>query len=232
MSQDIPSDDLIRLKQRVESNPVSVTDILALADAYADLEHWREAIEAYETAISLDPSQSEVFNTLGTVYEEVERFDEAEKAYQQAIALDPKISAAYYNLGCLYEDQQRLPEAIEVYKKYLQYVENVEELTIIKDKFTEVSRLKIRKIGSLSLAKMLGVMYTVIGLIVGIISIIFSLFFAYQYSFSSSLSLINFMELILFPVGYGIIGLISGLIIAAIYNFVAGRLGGIELETE
>lgn len=34
------------------------------------------------------------------------------------------------------------------------------------------------------------------------------------------------------PLGYGLLGFIAGLIFAAIFNFVASQMGGIELEVE
>ncbi|WP_167879260.1 DUF3566 domain-containing protein [Methanococcoides vulcani] len=39
-------------------------------------------------------------------------------------------------------------------------------------------------------------------------------------------------SIIIFPILYGIIGLILGIIMAAIYNFVAGITGGLEIEVE
>jgi hypothetical protein len=38
--------------------------------------------------------------------------------------------------------------------------------------------------------------------------------------------------IILFPVLYGVLGLVGGAIGAALYNLFAGMFGGIELETE
>ena len=89
--------------------------------------------------------------------------------------------------------------------------------------------MNIRRVNSISLAKILGVMYVVLGLIFSVISVAFSLFFiGSPFRFFRFYDLLN---LLLIPVGYGIIGVISGFLIAYIYNFVAGKIGGIEIET-
>lgn len=230
MVQEIQTDELSRLKQQVALNPASFKDILALADMYVDLERWTEAIEQYKTAISLEPSNADVYNSLGTIYEEVDQLDEAEKAYQQAIKFDPKLPAPYYNLGCMYEDQQHLQKAVQAYKKYLEYVEAAGELAIVKHNLTKVTRMNIRRVNGASLAKILGVMYVAIGLIFWIISIVFSLFFIGSgFGFFQFFDVFNLLAL---PIIYGIVGVVSGFLIAYIYNFVADRFGGIEIEAE
>ena len=69
--------------------------------------------------------------------------------------------------------------------------------------------MQIRRIGALSLAKVLAVIYAVFGLIFGLI-----------------------FSLIALPIFYGLIGFIGGLITAWLYNAAARIIGGIELELE
>jgi len=230
MAQNNKPDDLAILEERVASHPISIEDISALADAYADRELWQEAIETYKTAISLDPTNGDLYNRLGIAYDEVDKLEDAEQAYQQAIALNPETSDAYYNLGCLYEDQKRIPEAIQAYKKYLQYLPEVDELTVIKKSLPQLTRMKIRKIDALSLAKISGLLYTGAGLIFSGMVALFSLVSAFYYRSNVNLSMV--LTIIFMPIIYGVVGFISGLIIAALYDLAAAWVGGIEVEAE
>lgn len=74
----------------------------------------------------------------------------------------------------------------------------------------------------MSLAKLLGVLYVLMGIVIGIIVIVISLF-------SGGLLLAIFAP-IGFGIIYGVIGFLSGFILALPYNFVAKKVGGIKFE--
>ena len=93
---------------------------------------------------------------------------------------------------------------------------------------------KIKKIGVLSLGKILGIVYAIIGLIFGVFITLFSLTGA---TFSQSGAglfghLFGVGAIILLPIFYGVLGFVGGLIMALLYNLVAGLVGGLEIETE
>ncbi len=97
----------------------------------------------------------------------------------------------------------------------------------------------IKKIEPTSLAKVMGVMYALLGVIIG-------LFFAAFGAIFSSLPLgeedeavrnlfgtfFGVGSIIFFPILYGILGLILGILTGLLYNLVAGWVGGIRLEVE
>ena len=77
----------------------------------------------------------------------------------------------------------------------------------------------------------------IFGLILGIISLIVaSIFGAFLGSASSAYYGIGLgfgvLGLIALPIIYGIIGFVSGAIIAFLYNLIARWIGGIEMEFE
>jgi hypothetical protein len=98
---------------------------------------------------------------------------------------------------------------------------------------------QLRKIGPVSCAKVLAILYAIFGLLIGaVLSLIFLItsmisrsagmppelqsgFFSFMFGIGS---------IIFFPVFYAVIGAISGLIMSALYNVVAQQLGGIEVD--
>jgi hypothetical protein len=96
----------------------------------------------------------------------------------------------------------------------------------------------IRRVGVLSVAKLQGALYALIGLILGAVFALFSLFGTALSSAMGAGSNGNSMfgaffgvgAIILFPILYGLLGFVGGLLVAALYNLVAGMVGGVEVE--
>jgi hypothetical protein len=98
--------------------------------------------------------------------------------------------------------------------------------------------VEIRRVGILSLALMLGLLYTALGLILGLIFACITLFGVA--SFAASMEelagiggggvLVAGLYAICFPILYGVIGFISGAVIGLLYNLIAGIAGGIKIE--
>ncbi|HEY4511392.1 MAG TPA: hypothetical protein VJH55_00950 [Candidatus Paceibacterota bacterium] len=90
---------------------------------------------------------------------------------------------------------------------------------------------RIKRIGVASFGKTVAFIYFFIGLIIGI-------FFAADslggLSFSGGdggfLEAIGVWAIIIFPVCYGILGFIGGILIAFLYNTASKRTGGVEIE--
>jgi hypothetical protein len=99
----------------------------------------------------------------------------------------------------------------------------------------------IRRFGVLSVAKIWGALYALIGLIAGAIIALISL----AGGFASLAAQENgggagaFMgaffgvgAIIALPIFYGVFGFVGGLIGSALYNWLAGMVGGIEVELQ
>lgn len=101
---------------------------------------------------------------------------------------------------------------------------------------------EIKKIGVLSAAKVLGVLYLVLSLFVAIPLACISLFSASLFASTGiqdpdtlGVGLVTGVGGLLvygicIPIFYAVIGFIGGAIAAFVYNVVAGFIGGIELE--
>jgi hypothetical protein len=98
--------------------------------------------------------------------------------------------------------------------------------------------MTLRRIGVLSAAKLSCILYAAIGLLFGALvtlgAVIASVFgLGSQESMSGLGSLLFGMGAIVsLPILYGLIGLVSGAFASALYNLVAGWIGGLELDLE
>lgn len=90
----------------------------------------------------------------------------------------------------------------------------------------------IKAVGVLSVGKVMGFLYGAMGVIVVPFFLLFSALGALSGEApAAGLSLVMAIVLTLFlPVFYGVIGFIGGVIIAFLYNLIAAKLGGIEVE--
>ncbi len=96
----------------------------------------------------------------------------------------------------------------------------------------------LKKIGPLSLAKIAGIIYVVIGLLVGVFISMLALLgvFASSMAADSPGPIVGMFlgvgAIIVFPIFYGVLGFIMGAVVAWLYNVFAGIVGGIELDLQ
>jgi hypothetical protein len=105
-----------------------------------------------------------------------------------------------------------------------------------------MNRLRIKKLGILSVAKIQGLVMLVISLLIsipyGLIIILYALFGASMLGGNGALALggggvvLGIVIMIGLPIFYGIIGFVGGAISALVYNLFSGMVGGIEIEVE
>lgn len=95
-------------------------------------------------------------------------------------------------------------------------------------------RKEITRIDVISVGTMLGFIYMGIGIIVGILFAIIGGMLANMEvgEGASMLFGMGFAGIIIFPLIYGAIGFIAGVLTAFIYNVVAGWVGGIKVDIE
>ena len=86
----------------------------------ADPAQWKDALEAYQRVVTLDPSYAAAWNNLGLLLHRMGRYDEARQAYDTAVARDPSCAEAAYNLGSLAEDRGDVEAGIAHYRRALE----------------------------------------------------------------------------------------------------------------
>jgi len=89
----------------------------------------------------------------------------------------------------------------------------------------------IRRIVPLSAAKVMALVYAVLGLCIGAIISIVGLAGGFAGTGTTN-PMFGVGAIIIFPLIYGAIGFIAMAIICAIYNWAAGVVGGVEIQTE
>jgi hypothetical protein len=105
-----------------------------------------------------------------------------------------------------------------------------------------MNKLRIRKLGILSVAKIQSALMLVMSLLIsipyGLIIIIYSILGGSVIGGDSGLMVggggivIGLLVMIGLPIMYGVIGFIAGCIGALLYNLFAAWVGGIEIEVE
>jgi len=90
--------------------------------------------------------------------------------------------------------------------------------------------MELKKINVMSFAKIQGLIGVAIGLIAGVIYALIALIAPFSTDIDISVLRITASLIILFPLIYGVLGFIGGALIAWIYNVIAKRIGGIEIE--
>jgi hypothetical protein len=101
----------------------------------------------------------------------------------------------------------------------------------------------IKRVGVMSVAKMMGGLYGLLGLIIGVpFGLLMMLgmgaaMMGTGHSDSAALGAgvgmgMGLGMMILFPIFYAVLGLVAGLIMGALYNLAAGYMGGVEIDVE
>lgn len=94
----------------------------------------------------------------------------------------------------------------------------------------------IRRIAPLSVAKVAFALYAVIGLIVGFVVALVGLTGVALGDFGSAAPFLGLAlgagAVIALPIFYGVMGFVVGIVSAAVYNLVAGIVGGVEVELQ
>ena len=100
-----------------------------------------------------------------------------------------------------------------------------------------MAQREIKKVDPTSLAKVMGVLYALLGVIIGLLFAAFgSLFNSLpmgeedEAARSMISGFFGISSIIFFPIFYGIIGLIGGIITGFLYNLVAGWVGGVRID--
>jgi tetratricopeptide (TPR) repeat protein len=80
---------------------------------------FEQAEEAYQNALSLDPTLSNALTNLGNLQYRRDQLDDAERYYRRALERDPEQPEALYNLGFLCFERDEVDPAITLFREAL-----------------------------------------------------------------------------------------------------------------
>ena len=93
------------------------------------LEREKEAVQALEQAIALNPDLAAAHNLLGVLHRRAGRLAQAESAYQAALAADPDHADTHRNIGVLYDIYLANPnKALEHYQRFIELDDDNEQV--------------------------------------------------------------------------------------------------------
>jgi tetratricopeptide (TPR) repeat protein len=103
----------------VRADENTSADWLKKGNAFRETGQYQEALEAYTTALSLDPSNIEAWSNKGNTLYHLARYDEALDAVNRALLINPDYPFALNNKGLVLQKLNRTQEALEAYDRAL-----------------------------------------------------------------------------------------------------------------
>jgi tetratricopeptide (TPR) repeat protein len=94
--------DIAKYKHAAQSNPRNYQVWEMLGDAYKSAGMYKDAIKAFQTAISINSTKPSYYYRLGLIYAAQRREAEAVGAYQRVLELDPNYAQAHASLASHY----------------------------------------------------------------------------------------------------------------------------------
>ncbi len=110
------------LKAKIAANPSDTVSLKALADLYAAVEQWADAISWQAKVVELAPTDVDNRLILGVYQFNASDLDNAEKNWLEVLRQQPKQVEAYFDLGFLYMAKSP-PEMEKTQQMWLKVVE-------------------------------------------------------------------------------------------------------------
>jgi tetratricopeptide (TPR) repeat protein len=112
--------DFNTLKKRAMENQQNADVWTRLGNAYFDADQYRNAIDAYEKSVAIDPGNPDVLTDLGVMYRRSNQPEKAVKMFSRAMAADPGHEVSRINKGIvLLHDLNDRPAAMKAWKELL-----------------------------------------------------------------------------------------------------------------
>ena len=93
-----------------------------------------------------------------------------------------------------------------------------------------MAQMVLSRIEPMSFAKIYGAIGAMLGLVIGVLYAFFAMAFSSMLGGESIGGALALGMVIGFPILYGVLAFVGGLLMAWLYNVVAARIGGVELE--
>lgn len=125
---------------RVDERNASAYNRLGIL--YAKQQQFKEAIECFEIAQSLEPSASSLHN-VGLIYFETQNYDKAALAFEQALAMDSDHAARHIAYAKVQEKLGHDKRMIEALEKAVEIEPIPQTLTILADAYERIGESEL-----------------------------------------------------------------------------------------
>lgn len=125
---------------RVDERNASAYNRLGIL--YAKQQQFKEAIECFEIAQSLEPSASSLHN-VGLIYFETENYDKAALAFEQALAMDSDHAARHIAYAKVQEKLGNDKRMIEALERAVELDPIPQTLTILADAYERTGEIEL-----------------------------------------------------------------------------------------
>jgi tetratricopeptide (TPR) repeat protein len=115
-------------KNAVSLNPAKATNLVMLANVYQNLVNFAQgadqwAVASYQQAIALDPTNPELYVSLGGIYYARQNFDEALRLFLLAADRKPNYANAFYNISAAYKQKKDYQNAYVAMQQVINIVD-------------------------------------------------------------------------------------------------------------
>jgi len=125
---------------RVDERNASAYNRLGIL--YAKQQAYKDAIECFEIAQSLEPSASSLHN-VGLIYYETESYEKAGLAFEQALAIDNELPSRHIAYAKVQEKLGRDKKMIEALEKAVELDPIPQTLTILADAYDRTGQTEL-----------------------------------------------------------------------------------------
>lgn len=125
---------------RVDERNASAYNRLGIL--YAKQQQYKEAIECFEIAQSLEPSASSLHN-VGLIYYETQKYDKAALAFEQALAMDSDLPARHIAYAKVQEKLGNDRKMIDSLERAIELDPIPQTLTILADAYDRIGESQL-----------------------------------------------------------------------------------------
>lgn len=109
---------------------------------YAKQQAFKDAIECFEIAQSLEPSASSLHN-VGLIYYETKNYEKAALAFEQALDMESDLAARHIAYAKVQEKLDRPKKMIESLEKAVELEQNPQTLNILADAYERTGQVEL-----------------------------------------------------------------------------------------
>lgn len=122
-----------KLKTILEQSPHDLDYLYLLAETYANMGQYEQAINHCKAAIKIDHLSLNFYYLLAEIYEEKEDFGQTQTILNQIIYLDTDSVYGYFKLGNFYHSQGNAKKARKMYQNTLKILHDLPENQLIPE---------------------------------------------------------------------------------------------------